>query len=143
MADGYLNFCKECVKARVRGHRAENVEQYREYDRQRAFLPERVAARRRALQQRRMTPEGREEDNKRSARWRDRNFVKRRAHILVGNALKYGHLKRPCACSRCAVECIPDAHHEDYYKPLDVTWLCETCHGLRHREINEERRKAS
>ncbi len=35
------------------------------------------------------------------------------------------------------------AHHESYAKPLEVIWLCQTCHGERHREINEERRRAA
>lgn len=143
MADGYLNFCKECVKERERNRRAADLEKYRAYDRARAFTPERVALRRKRAEKVKADPLLRGADHKSKERWRDKNFVKRRAHIMVRSALKYGHLTRPESCSRCAVVAPLDAHHEDYYKPLEVTWLCETCHGLRHREINEERRKAS
>lgn len=53
------------------------------------------------------------------------------AHRAVKNALRAGRLTRqPC------VECgAPNAqaHHEDYAKPLDVTWLCDPHHKARHR----------
>lgn len=31
------------------------------------------------------------------------------------------------------------AHHEDYSKPLDVMWLCDQCHALRHFELKRSR----
>lgn len=55
------------------------------------------------------------------------------AHEAVGNALRYGMLeKRPC--ERCGNHKAV-AHHEDYSKPLDVTWLCTKCHAARHVEL--------
>lgn len=33
--DGYLNHCKQCVRGRVRRRRAQNIDEYRERDRQR------------------------------------------------------------------------------------------------------------
>ncbi len=46
MADGHLNYCKSCVKARVRSYYRGRREQYAEYERSRANLPHRVEARR-------------------------------------------------------------------------------------------------
>jgi 5-methylcytosine-specific restriction endonuclease McrA len=46
MADGHLNKCKVCVRARAQKYRREHLEQYAQYERARANLPHRVEARR-------------------------------------------------------------------------------------------------
>jgi len=56
----------------------------------------------------------------------------------VATALRSGKLVRPDHCERCFAICIPDAHHEDYTKPLDIVWACRKCHGLTWR-INDAR----
>ncbi len=56
-------------------------------------------------------------------------------------------LDRPDICSDCgAVDVVIHGHHEDYSKPLEVIWLCVSCHmKLHERKRNaitkEERRK--
>jgi hypothetical protein len=58
------------------------------------------------------------------------------AHSAVQRALKSGRLVRPTACARCGAADSPlrdgrsglHAHHADYGRPLDVEWLCVTCH---------------
>jgi transposase-like protein len=40
---------------------------------------------------------------------------------------------KPDACSNCGSDRAIGAHHDDYARPLDVEWLCQRCHGLRHR----------
>jgi ribosomal protein S27AE len=59
-------------------------------------------------------------------------YAARRAALY---AVKIGKLRRPEACSDCGKTCKPHAHHADYSKPLDVTWLCGRCHGKEHRRI--------
>ena len=66
--------------------------------------------------------------------WRNRNPLATRAHTDVHVALKNGSLVRPQECSECTKPCTPEAHHEDYEKPLDVTWLCRLCHEARHHQ---------
>lgn len=55
------------------------------------------------------------------------------ASARVNAAIKSGKLKRPDRCEQCGEPCRPDAHHRDYSKPLDVVWLCRSCHLLAHR----------
>jgi hypothetical protein len=57
------------------------------------------------------------------------------ASRAVQEALRSGLLVRPSSCSRCALSCKPHGHHDDYARPLDVTWLCRKCHRQRHVEI--------
>ena len=59
--------------------------------------------------------------------------LKGRARKAVFQALADGTLKRPDRCSRCHGT-NPDGspvhgHHKDYRKPLEVEWLCRSCHG--------------
>ncbi len=55
------------------------------------------------------------------------------AGMITARAVKNGTLVK-ADCVKCGD---PDsqAHHEDYYKPLDITWLCRSCHKQRHMVI--------
>lgn len=37
-------------------------------------------------------------------------------------------------CEKCGAP-KAHAHHDDYTKPLDVRWLCRSCHGVEHRKV--------
>ena len=58
------------------------------------------------------------------------------AYSRVQNAIDYGKLIRPDVCSRCGNNPGRDAmgrsriegHHVDHNKPLEVEWLCDSCH---------------
>ena len=116
MADGHLNKCKECTKKDVAKHREENLEKIREYDRQRAKRPERIAAKAEI-----------------SKAWRIEDKRRMAAHNAVARAIKSGKLKR-MPCERCnSAKSV--AHHEDYDFKLQVMWLCQPCHKQRHKEL--------
>lgn len=106
--------CKDCVKARSRRHRAENIERVREYDRARASLPHRIALRRQIFEN-----------------YKAEQPNRRKAHVAVGNALRDKRLHK-APCSFCGATEALEAHHHDYSKPLDVTWLCKPCHRRFH-----------
>ena len=54
----------------------------------------------------------------------------RKAWSLVAYHLKAGKLKKPDACEVCGTKDKRlEASHSDYSRPLDVRWLCKSCHA--------------
>lgn len=119
MGDGLLSFCKECVKERIAAHRDRNIERIRDYDRGRY-----------------RTNPHRQQQLKELAMQSNKDQAKRKAHYLTGNAVRDGRLVRPDHCSICSRECKPEAHHDDYSNPLDVRWMCRSCHRRHHRLLS-------
>lgn len=111
MGDGRLNFCKECVKARVRQHRHDN-DHVRDGERLRYA-------------------DGRKREQ--ADRWKranaERMLIAKRASSAINNAIRDGRLMRPNQCEECGVtgNHIEGAHW-DYSRPMDVRWLCRRCH---------------
>jgi hypothetical protein len=64
-----------------------------------------------------------------------RNKARRTFHA----AIRYGKLKRGDTCERCGLKSNNPreihGHHHDYDKPLDVEWLCRTCHHKHHATL--------
>ena len=63
--------------------------------------------------------------------------AKARARSTLRTAVWRGKVVKPADCPRCGEPTPPmrlHAHHADYSKPLEVTWLCTTCHGKEHRK---------
>ena len=133
MGDGHLNKCKSCVKQRVNKHRNENIEKAREYDRQRAMLPHRVQARKEYIQ----TEQGKRSKKKSLEKYKKTYPMTYAAHVITGNAIRDKKLKRPSKCSVCnSKKTKIEAHHDDYTKPFDVRWLCNSCHKEWHNNNN-------
>lgn len=128
--------CKECVKASVRRNRLANIEHYRSFDRARANMPHRIAARE-AYQG---TESYRISAAAANKRWSVANAMRRKAQVAVGNAIRDGKLKRqPCfICGDTA-----EAHHPDYSAPLAVSWLCSEHHAQTHKEFQAWKREAA
>jgi len=61
---------------------------------------------------------------------------KKRVHVrtFFQNAVRRGEIKKPNACQLCDSVTELDAHHVDYGRPLDVIWVCHSCHGRVHRK---------
>jgi len=105
MADGHLNKCKACAKKDVIRNREDNILHYRAYDRAR----------------------GNRQSAEYQREYRAKNREKHRAHSAV-----HYNLKSPKSCELCGEDTKLHAHHHDYTKPLDVTWLCPACHHQLH-----------
>ena len=135
MADGHLNKCKECTKKDSNKHREENLDQVKEYDRKRSQLPHRVALRKRVYEEFKHSEDYSEKRNVSTRKYRNKYPEKAKARAMVSYHLRSGHIsKKPCEkCGNIETE----AHHEDYSKPLDITWLCESC----HKKIHVEKRR--
>jgi hypothetical protein len=59
-----------------------------------------------------------------------------KAHYLVTAAIRDKRLfKQPCIF--CGNNEKVHAHHRDYSKPLEVTWLCAKCHHRLHANFPE------
>lgn len=105
--------CLYCSRARLRSWRERNRTRAREYGRKYFSDPARRARK-----------------NAQHYAYVKANPLKQNARVRVRRALRSGRLaKGPCTvCGN------PEswAHHEDYRRPLDVTWLCRSCHGKRH-----------
>lgn len=65
-------------------------------------------------------------------KWRIKAEKRYKAQQAVKNALKSGKLIRWPGCAACKRKRNLEAHHYDYDRPLDVTWLCIKCHKAAH-----------
>jgi hypothetical protein len=116
MADGLLNYCKSCFLTRQKQRRS-NLE-----------VRTRIRAHNRLYSR---TPKERERRKTTAIFWRQQNPKGYRAHNAANNAVRDGKLiRKPCqSCG--AVEHV-HKHHPDYAQPLDVIWLCASCHHCLH-----------
>jgi len=57
-------------------------------------------------------------------------------NYIFKKAIKRGIMIRPQTCEKCGKKTKIVGHHPDYKKPLDVIWLCNSCHRNLHNEIN-------
>jgi len=59
--------------------------------------------------------------------------------VVAQNAFKSqirnGNIVRPETCSTCGETGVISGHHKDYTKPLEVIWLCHSCHKRTHAGI--------
>lgn len=62
--------------------------------------------------------------------------IKMNARWMANKAVLSGKLiKKPCeVCGNIKV----DGHHKDYFKPLEVVWLCRKCHLAEHAKEKDQ-----
>jgi hypothetical protein len=59
-----------------------------------------------------------------------------RARLVAATAIRSGALIRQ-PCEVCGTTRKVQAHHEDYGRPLEITWLCQQHHSQRHKELGD------
>lgn len=116
--DGHRDACKVCTCKWQTDYSAANREKIRARARMAyAKRPERQASR--------------------SCRYR-RSHRKRITATNKANYAKRKGLLVKRACERCGSTENIDSHHDDYDKPLDVRWLCRSCHKRLHGELRRK-----
>lgn len=63
--------------------------------------------------------------------------IRKKAYSKVIQSLKMGRLKRK-SCQHCNSTMKTHTHHKDYSKPLDVMWLCPSCHKIEHNKEKKQ-----
>jgi hypothetical protein len=122
--------CKECLKKYANKHRADNLESCQAYDRERANMPHRIELRKQVS--RVWVEDGRHAASQ--TRYREKYPDKYTAHNILNAAKRDGKILIPRSCSACGVVTKDlEAHHDDYLKPLEVRWLCISCHSETRR----------
>lgn len=139
IANGKLfSYCKPCAAAASKVYQAANPDKKRQADKRyaekhRERLSAYTVARRQRLE---ATDPAFVEWRREYYRLRMRRIrtnpvlvMQRAAHAAVRKAIVSGALVRPDACSVCLRSRRIDAHHPDYSKPLEVIWVCRSCHA--------------
>jgi ribosomal protein S27AE len=83
---------------------------------------------------RRYYAENRERILANSKRWHDEHPLAAKAYGILRAAIEKGEVVIPNACEKCGAKVALESHHEDYSKPLEVRWLCLSCHKVLHRK---------
>jgi hypothetical protein len=123
MHDGHLNICKPCIVQSVKEHRATHANSISEYEAKRSQT------------------EGRKQDQAAALkRHREKNPERYKARNAVSNAIRDGKISRG-SCVHCGTDKRVEAHHADYSKPLEVTWVCFWCHRAHEHGQNPVQHK--
>lgn len=130
-ADGKHAQCKPCSVAAARASRAATDRSVLA-DRQRRYNAARPVEKRRAAYLR-----SKERTQAAIAAYQKANPEKHAARLEARAAVAKGQLVKPSECSACHLAKPVEAHHHDYSKPLDVQWVCRTCHARIHRKYKE------
>ncbi len=142
------SWCNPCKRSDVVRHFKRNGDKYKENQKQKHLANpeirnsrnrERYAndpERREIVKQRnkRLTDSGYRSRYMRKYRKNNPNEnIKHRARQAIQRHLKKGLVEVPHRCNRCGGDGVKlEAHHYDYARPLEVDYLCSTCHSEWH-----------
>ncbi len=129
---GRNSWCRKCFAAHSRSPKG-RISQARRSRKYQRSEKGRVSGRR-SDRKYRQQAEHREKRAQIFTKYNASHVKENRAKGKVRYAIAKGLLIRPNVCSNCGRKGRINAHHEDYDKPLQVDWLCETCHRLLHAQ---------
>lgn len=109
--DGLRSYCKVCVHIKARKQRVDHTDVY-------------------TKKEKKYYAEHRDLILKKRNEYNIINRHKQRARSKVKYALKMGYLVKPNECESCCKVAFLEGHHKDYSKPLEVQWLCRSCHRM-------------
>jgi hypothetical protein len=72
-----------------------------------------------------------------------KKLTRNQCYYIYNLALKYESLKRGEQCVECGSTKNIHGHHDNYQFPLDVTWLCPSCHKKRHPSISKMKKRGT
>lgn len=126
--DKYLARCRECFREKY-AQRNYKTEHFREYYRKyREKHAAEESARRKDYNLRNPDKYAANNESKKAT-------TQYKAGQMLRNAVAAGKIVKPTTCQDCGKEGRIQAHHHDYSKPFDVIWVCQKCHGKRHRMV--------
>jgi hypothetical protein len=130
---GYMSHCKACDTIRAHVYYLANKAKLKEKSAKKYAANREKYAARWARWYAENQPLRAKSEAARAVQWsRDHAEAARiisRAGNAVQRAMKRGTLVRPDACEECGRACKPQGAHSDYTRPLDVRWLCRSCHS--------------
>lgn len=139
--DGYANQCKSCVKVKRAIYLLENKEKikistkkYRDSHKEERRIKQKIY--------RELHKEDIRKYNKEYERSSAGKKTSKKSRAKYPNANKsrvyYRSIARnrdlPNVCENCKLIGKVEGHHDDYNKPMDVTYLCIRCHKDWHKE---------
>jgi len=135
------NTCKNCIKARVKKYRKDNIAKVMEYDRNRPNAKERNKKHLNRMKnlpaEKKSEYKKRKDETTASSEYKNKKTV----NTYLDNAIRDKRKEKGTECEHCGEKDIPlDGHHPSYLKPLDVAWLCKPCHGAEHKRLNAIKR---
>jgi len=114
--DGLQSYCKSCCSIGNKKYRNDNSEKLKSYYKKYAN-----------------TPSGRAKIQDGVDRFNSRFPRQEKAKAKINHLIERGKLVRPVICEECWAVEKTQAHHRDYLKPLEVTFLCIPCHRAWHK----------
>lgn len=58
--------------------------------------------------------------------------ARRKIKAYTNNMIRRGHIKRRTCCEACGSRFLVQGHHVHYEFPIELLWLCKTCHEDMH-----------